>query len=133
MLRKKNNAGRRLKKSQINLRFSLGSYDVRAYGSRPTCSQSYYLRIKAAKVVFSLAEVLLMVERGKKNAVFTAFNSNKWCPRLDLNQHTFRHMLLRHTCIPISPHGHTTIISQNSRKLQIFGYFRSSRRIFTLP
>lgn len=29
-----------------------------------------------------------------------------WCPRLDLNQHALRHMLLRHTCIPISPHGH---------------------------
>lgn len=28
-----------------------------------------------------------------------------WCPRLDLNQHALRHMLLRHTCIPISPLG----------------------------
>ena len=28
-----------------------------------------------------------------------------WCPRLDLNQHVLRHMLLRHTCIPISPLG----------------------------
>ena len=26
-----------------------------------------------------------------------------WCARLDLNQHAERHMLLRHTCIPISP------------------------------
>ena len=26
-----------------------------------------------------------------------------WCARLDLNQHARRHMLLRHTCIPISP------------------------------
>ena len=36
----------------------------------------------------------------------------QWCPRLDLNQHALRHMLLRHTCIPISPHGHTIIIAQ---------------------
>ena len=34
------------------------------------------LRLKAGKTVFSLAEVLLLIERGKKNAVFTAFNSN---------------------------------------------------------
>ena len=33
-----------------------------------------------------------------------------WCPRLDLNQHAVRHMLLRHTCIPISPLGHGDII-----------------------
>ena len=33
-----------------------------------------------------------------------------WCPRLDLNQHAVRHMLLRHTCIPISPLGHADII-----------------------
>ena len=29
-----------------------------------------------------------------------------WCGWLDLNQHARRHMLLRHTCIPISPHPH---------------------------
>ena len=29
-----------------------------------------------------------------------------WCARLDLNQHAERHMLLRHTCIPISPLAH---------------------------
>ena len=33
-------------------------------------------KLEAAKVVFSLAEALLMVERGKKNAALAAFNSN---------------------------------------------------------
>ena len=33
-------------------------------------------RIKTAEVVFSLAEVRLMDERGKKNATSAAFNSN---------------------------------------------------------
>ena len=33
-------------------------------------------RIEAVKVVFSLAEVLLLIERGKKNAAFAASNSN---------------------------------------------------------
>ena len=36
-----------------------------------------------------------------------------WCPRLDLNQHALRHMLLRHTCIPISPLGHRLIIARD--------------------
>ncbi len=36
-----------------------------------------------------------------------------WCPRLDLNQHALRHMLLRHTCIPISPLGHSHIITHS--------------------
>ena len=31
-------------------------------------------RMKAAKAVFSLAEVLLLIERGKKNAALAAFN-----------------------------------------------------------
>ena len=34
------------------------------------------LRIKAARVVFSLAEALLLIERSKKNAALAAFNSN---------------------------------------------------------
>ena len=33
-------------------------------------------KMKAAETVFSLAEVLLLIERGKKNAVSVAFNSN---------------------------------------------------------
>ena|GEM_PF-5640294 len=37
-------------------------------------------------------------------------SNSPWCPRLDLNQHAVRHMLLRHTCIPISPLGHADII-----------------------
>lgn len=32
-----------------------------------------------------------------------------WCARLDLNQHAERHMLLRHTCIPISPLAHVNL------------------------
>ena len=35
-----------------------------------------------------------------------------WCPRQDLNLHALLHMLLRHTCIPISPLGLTYIITQ---------------------
>ena len=34
------------------------------------------LKIKTAKVVFSLAEALLLIERGKKNAALAVFNSN---------------------------------------------------------
>ena len=34
-----------------------------------------------------------------------------WCPEQDLNLHTLRHMLLRHTCIPISPSGRDSIIA----------------------
>ncbi|MBR3414953.1 hypothetical protein IKG73_03010 [Candidatus Saccharibacteria bacterium] len=34
------------------------------------------MKMKAAEVVFSLAEVLLLIERGKKNAASAAFNSN---------------------------------------------------------
>ena len=46
-----------------------------------------------------------------KTAMAAAFTINNfWCPRLDLNQHAVRHMLLRHTCIPISPLGHADII-----------------------
>ena len=37
----------------------------------------------------------------KKDLKEDLFSS--WCARLDLNQHARRHMLLRHTCIPISP------------------------------
>ena len=33
-------------------------------------------KMKAGKTAFSLAEVRFIIERGKKNAVFTAFNSN---------------------------------------------------------
>ena len=33
-------------------------------------------KMKAAEVVFSLVEVLLLIERGKKNAASAAFNSN---------------------------------------------------------
>ncbi len=29
-----------------------------------------------------------------------------WCPGEDLNLHTFRHIHLKDTCIPISPPGH---------------------------
>ena len=43
-----------------------------------------------------------------------------WCPRLDLNQHALRHMLLRHTCIPISPHGHIYILTQKRDFLRLF-------------
>lgn len=34
------------------------------------------MKLKAAKVVFSLAEARLMDERSKKNAALAAFNSN---------------------------------------------------------
>ena len=29
-----------------------------------------------------------------------------WYPRRDLNSHDFRHMILSHACLPISPRGH---------------------------
>jgi hypothetical protein len=34
-----------------------------------------------------------------------SFESEGWCPRLDSNQHTLRHGLLRPACLPIPPPG----------------------------
>ena len=34
-----------------------------------------------------------------------------WCPGQDLNLHAVRHMLLRHTCLPVPPPGPGDIIS----------------------
>ena len=56
-----------------------------------------------------------------------------WCPRLDLNQHAVRHMLLRHTCIPISPLGPVIIISQVYRfysATSLIAVFNSSINCF---
>ena len=48
-------------------------------------------------------------EKNKKSELF-CFSRETWCPEQDLNLHTLRHMLLRHTCIPISPLGRVFIL-----------------------
>ena len=68
--------GRRLGKSQINLRFSLVSFGVRTKVLVQLPTQTYYLRIKAGRLVFYSCEVRLMDERARKNAEMSAFNSN---------------------------------------------------------
>ena len=47
-----------------------------------------------------------IVRINKKRPSKGLFSLLFWCARLDLNQHARRHMLLRHTCIPISPLAH---------------------------
>jgi len=38
-----------------------------------------YLRIKAGRLVFSSCDARLSIERARKKAEMSAFNSNKWC------------------------------------------------------
>ena len=56
-------------------------------------------------------------QQRKNDPLRTVFS--QWCPRQDLNLHALLHMLLRHTCIPVSPLGRGSIISYsqiNSKK-----------------
>ena len=77
------------------------------------------LKLSGRTIVFTPVKYLVPVAerqdilKAKKEAARTAPEQMKkdlkedlissWCARLDLNQHAERHMLLRHTCIPISP------------------------------
>ena len=77
------------------------------------------LKLSGRTLEFTPVKYLIPVAEGqeclkaKKEAARTASQQMKkdlkedlissWCARLDLNQHAERHMLLRHTCIPISP------------------------------
>ena len=49
---------------------------------------------------------VLSLANEKTRSYETRFFS--WCPGEDLNLHTFRHIHLKDTCIPISPPGHTS-------------------------
>ena len=77
------------------------------------------LKLSGRTIEFTPVKYLIPVAenqeslKAKKEAARTAPKQMKkdlkedlissWCARLDLNQHAERHMLLRHTCIPISP------------------------------
>ena len=84
------------------------------------------LKLSGRTLEFTPVKYLIPVAEGqeclkaKKEAARTASQQMKkdlkedlissWCARLDLNQHAERHMLLRHTCIPISPLAHVKLL-----------------------
>lgn len=59
-------------------------------------------------------------DAGYKKA-FTVFCEGFLCPEPDSNQHTLRHMYLKHACLPFHHRG---------LRVQIYAFFFSSNKFF---
>ena len=94
-LKRNDNAGRRLGKSQTSFEFFTRLLrrpnQLRWFSPSPSpLEQQNYSRLKGARLVFSSCEVHLMGERARKNAEMAPFNLNNWLPGLDSHRRRSR-------------------------------------------